>query len=96
MIRKRIRFNGQLRCAGAVLAEQCQPGNTNALRDHLIRLMNVLANELPPSGIAYILQVPVGDVVDHPGDATAAEAAERELDAIGALGSGRDEYGSLD
>ncbi len=54
------------------------------------RLMNVLANEISPSGLAYILQVPKEAVVDCPEDVAAEEAREQALAeaAAGTYGQG--------
>lgn len=103
MIRKRIAVrkedtgivpvtkDGQLHVlmtAGDYMSYMSLASDPHATRELLRRMMNVLANEISPSGLAYILQVPKEAVVDCPEDVAAEEAKEQALAEVlhGSLG----------
>jgi hypothetical protein len=77
--------------AGGYLHFKGTLANPREIEPFLLRLMNVLGDELSPAGLAYILQVPKEAVVDCPEDVAAAEAMEQALAeaAAGTLGQGQ-------
>lgn len=76
--------------AGGYLHFKGTLADPRQIEPFLLRLMNVLGNEISPSGLAYILQVPKEAVVNCPEDVAAAEAMEEALAeaAAGTYGQG--------